>query len=160
MKSDSSRIIDYILIIIYLFLTWISFIRFFGAMKSKLPLAMYYVQYFEPYLHDENGPAQMQMISIVYFGVLFFLSMIYYLYYDDDTYLIDYLAIFSGAMAQSQFSYMGSSMKILSTNPEPYFTPIPNYAVFFIVNLLFVLVPNFHLYRLTNLSRIKTIKFK
>jgi hypothetical protein len=63
-------------------------------------------------------------------------------------------------MAQSQFSFIGSSLRNISTNPEPTWKPVPqeNFHIFLIVNLLFVIIPNLHFLRLMMLKEEKIKK--
>jgi hypothetical protein len=159
-NSSISKIFGYFLMFCYLCLIMFSFIRFFAVVRSPLPLAENWVKTVEPYLHDPNGPAFMQILSIAYFGIPFFIFAIFHIYHEKDVELTDFVCLFSGAMAQSQFSFIGSSLRNISTNPEPTWKPVPqeNFHIFLIVNLLFVIIPNLHFLRLMMLKEEKIKK--
>ncbi|XP_030075603.1 transmembrane 6 superfamily member 2 isoform X2 [Microcaecilia unicolor] len=133
-------------LVMYLFLAVI-FTLFRGLVALDCPTdsCFNYLYQYEPYLKDPVGYPKVQMLVYLFYVLPFFCLCIYGLIEPGCTWMLDWTLVFAGAVAQAQFSHIGSSLH--QRTPYTYRTPENTWWVFILSNLLYMLGPNLLAYR-------------
>ncbi|XP_030322363.1 transmembrane 6 superfamily member 2 isoform X2 [Calypte anna] len=104
-----------------------------------------YIYQREPYLRDPVAYPKVQMLIYLFYILPFFCLGIYGLVLPGCSWLPDWSLVVAGAVAQAQFSHLGSSLH--PRTPFPYQTPEDVWWSFLITNLLYALGPQLLAYR-------------
>jgi len=140
--------LDYAILVLSTAAVPLCFFRFFAAVGSPGPYAQDWVFHVEPYLRDPTLYPLLQCIAYVVYFAPFFIAATYCLVFppiDPETYttLADWSAICFGAMLQAQFSFVGPSLHMIPTYPEPTWRPVPaeGWTSFLVAQALLTLLP-------------------
>ncbi|NXG24494.1 TM6S2 protein, partial [Grallaria varia] len=98
-----------------------------------------YIYQHEPYLRDPVAYPKVQMLIHMFYVLPFLCLCTYGLLLPGCSWLPDWSLVFAGAVAQAQFSHLGSSLH--SRTPFPYQTPDDVLWSFLISNVLYALGP-------------------
>ncbi|XP_068776052.1 transmembrane 6 superfamily member 2 isoform X3 [Struthio camelus] len=104
-----------------------------------------YIYQHEPYLRDPVAYPKVQMLVYLFYLLPFFCLCIYGLVRPGCTWMPDWSLVFAGAVAQAQFSHLGSSLH--ARTPFPYQTPEDVWWSFLLANVLYALGPQLLAYR-------------
>ncbi|NXN93964.1 TM6S2 protein, partial [Rhinopomastus cyanomelas] len=127
-------------LILVLLLT-IAFTFFRGMVVLDCPAdsCFNYIYQHEPYLRDPVAYPKVQMLIYLFYILPFFCLCIYGLVLPGCSWLPDWSLVVAGAVAQAQFSHVGSSLH--TRTPFPYQTPEDVWWIFLMANSLYALGP-------------------
>ncbi|XP_071583871.1 transmembrane 6 superfamily member 2-like isoform X6 [Heliangelus exortis] len=133
--------------LVLLLLLTIAFTFFRGMVVLDCPAdsCFEYIYQREPYLRDPVAYPKVQMLIYLFYILPFFCLGIYGLVLPGCSWLPDWSLVVAGAVAQAQFSHLGSSLH--PRTPFPYQTPEDVWWSFLITNLLYALGPQLLAYR-------------
>jgi hypothetical protein len=126
--SPLTRIIDFIFIIGLIVSLLLAFLRLFAALRSPLPLSVWWRLQVEPYLLDPTLYPLLQTIIYVVYFVPYYIYAITYLVSPNtppSQHFLDATCLHLGAALQAQFSFVGPSLHNIPTYPEPTWQPVP-----------------------------------
>ncbi|XP_025920541.1 transmembrane 6 superfamily member 2 isoform X1 [Apteryx rowi] len=104
-----------------------------------------YIYQHEPYLRDPVAYPKAQMLVYLFYVLPFFCLCVYGLVRPGCAWMPDWSLVFAGAVAQAQFSHLGSSLH--ARTPFPYQTPEDAWWSFLLTNVLYALGPQLLAYR-------------
>ncbi|XP_062452556.1 transmembrane 6 superfamily member 2 [Rhea pennata] len=122
-----------------------TFFRGLVALDCPADACFEYVYQREPYLRDPVAYPKVQMLLCLFYVLPFFCLCIYGLVRPACAWLPDWSLVFAGAVAQAQFSHLGSSLH--ARTPFPYQTPEDVWWSFLLTNVLYALGPQLLAYR-------------
>ncbi|NWH59713.1 TM6S2 protein, partial [Geococcyx californianus] len=127
-------------LILVLLLT-IAFTFFRGMVVLDCPAdsCFEYIYQHEPYLRDPVAYPKVQMLIYLFYVLPFLCLCIYALVLPGCSWLPDWSLVLAGAVAQAQFSHLGSSLH--ARTPFPYQTPEDVWWSFLLTNVLYALGP-------------------
>ncbi|XP_056374184.1 transmembrane 6 superfamily member 2 isoform X2 [Hyla sarda] len=131
------RPLDFALIL-YL-LGAITFTLFRGMLALDCPSdsCFTYIYQYEPYIRDPVAYPKVQMLVNMFYLLPFLCVSIYALLFPGCTWMLDWAVVYAGAVAQSQFAHIGSS--IYHRTPYTYRVPEESWWEFMILNVLYTL---------------------
>ncbi|NWR95878.1 TM6S2 protein, partial [Furnarius figulus] len=138
-KALYQRPHDVALVLVLLLLATFTFFRGMVVLDCPSDSCFEYIYQHEPYLRDPVAYPKVQMLIYLFYVLPFFLLCIYGLLVPGCSWLPDWSLVFAGAMAQAQFSHLGSSLH--ARTPFPYQTPDDVLWSFLASNLLYALGP-------------------
>uniref|UniRef100_A0A8C8RYG1 Transmembrane 6 superfamily member 2 n=1 Tax=Pelusios castaneus TaxID=367368 RepID=A0A8C8RYG1_9SAUR len=144
-KSLSQRPLDLGLILFFLVAAAFTFFRGLVVLDCPSDSCFNYIYQYEPYLRDPVAYPKVQMLVYMFYVLPFFCLCIYGLLQPGCTWLPDWALVFAGAVAQAQFSHVGSSLH--HRTPYPYRTPEEVWWGFLLSNVLYALGPHLLAYR-------------
>ncbi|KAM8962232.1 transmembrane 6 superfamily member 2 [Pelodytes ibericus] len=135
-----------IALILYL-LAAIVFTVFRGLLALDCPsdTCFTYIYQYEPYLRDPVAYPKVQMLVSMFYILPFQCLSVYALLTPGCSWMLDWTLIYAGAIAQSQFAHIGSSL--YHRTPYTYRVPHDSWWVFVISNGLYALGPLLLAYR-------------
>ncbi|XP_053156836.1 transmembrane 6 superfamily member 2 isoform X2 [Hemicordylus capensis] len=104
-----------------------------------------YVYQQEPYLRDPVAYPKVQMLVYLFYCLPFFCLCMYGLLAPGCSWMPDWALVFAGAIAQAQFSHIGSSFH--PRTPYPYRTPEGAWWPFLLSNMAYAVGPQLLAYR-------------
>ncbi|XP_042336378.1 transmembrane 6 superfamily member 2 [Sceloporus undulatus] len=104
-----------------------------------------YIYQQEPYLRDPVAYPKVQMLVFLFYGLPYFCICIYGLLFPGSRWMPDWALICAGAIAQAQFSHVGSSLH--QRTPFPYRTPEGAWWTVVLSNVIYALGPHLLAYR-------------
>ncbi|NXF71766.1 TM6S2 protein, partial [Sclerurus mexicanus] len=130
---------DVALVLVLLLMATFTFFRGMVVLDCPADSCFEYIYQHEPYLRDPVAYPKVQMLIYMFYVLPFFLLCIYGLVVPGCSWLPDWSLVFAGAMAQAQFSHLGSSLH--ARTPFPYQTPDDVLWSFLLSNILYALGP-------------------
>ncbi|NWU04993.1 TM6S2 protein, partial [Cephalopterus ornatus] len=130
---------DVALVLVLLLMASFTFFRGMVVLDCPADSCFEYIYQHEPYLRDPVAYPKVQMLIYLFYGLPFFFLCIYGLVLPGCSWLPDWSLVFAGAMAQAQFSHLGSSLH--ARTPFPYQTPDDVLWSFLLSNILYALGP-------------------
>ncbi|XP_075467239.1 transmembrane 6 superfamily member 2 [Ascaphus truei] len=145
MKGIFQRPLD-VALILYL-AGAITFTLFRGLLVLDCPSdsCFNYIYQYEPYLRDPVAYPKVQMLVYMFYLLPFLCLCIFGLLHPGCSWMLDWTVVFAGAVAQAQFSHMGSSL--YHRTPYTYRVPHDTWWAFVIANTLYTLGPQLLAYR-------------
>ncbi|XP_050790039.1 transmembrane 6 superfamily member 2 [Gopherus flavomarginatus] len=144
-RSLYQRPLDLGLILFLMVAVTFTFFRGLVVLDCPSDSCFDYIYQYEPYLRDPVAYPKVQMLVYMFYVLPFFCLGIYGLLRPGCTWLPDWALVFAGAVAQAQFSHVGSSLH--HRTPYPYRTPEEVWWVFLLTNVLYALGPHLLAYR-------------
>ncbi|NXE99458.1 TM6S2 protein, partial [Menura novaehollandiae] len=138
-KALHQRPQDLLLILVLLLTAAFTFFRGMVALDCPADSCFEYIYRHEPYLRDPVAYPKVQMLIYLFYVLPFLILCIYGLLLPGCSWLPDWSLVFAGAVAQAQFSHLGSSLH--SRTPFPYQTPDDVLWSFLLSNILYALGP-------------------
>ncbi|NWI49297.1 TM6S2 protein, partial [Calyptomena viridis] len=138
-KALYQRPQDVLLVLVLLLTAAFTFFRGMVVLDCPSDSCFEYIYQHEPYLRDPVAYPKVQMLIYMFYALPFFLLCIYGLVLPGCSWLPDWSLVFAGAMAQAQFSHLGSSLHVRT--PFPYQTPDDVLWSFLLSNILYALGP-------------------
>ncbi|XP_051625307.1 transmembrane 6 superfamily member 2 [Manacus candei] len=130
---------DAALVLVLLLMASFTFFRGMVVLDCPADSCFEYIYQHEPYLRDPVAYPKVQMLIYMFYALPFFLLCIYGLVLPGCSWLPDWSLVFAGAVAQAQFSHLGSSLH--ARTPFPYQTPDDVLWSFLLSNILYALGP-------------------
>ncbi|XP_027560616.1 transmembrane 6 superfamily member 2 [Neopelma chrysocephalum] len=130
---------DAALVLVLLLMASFTFFRGMVVLDCPADSCFEYIYQHEPYLRDPVAYPKVQMLIYMFYALPFFLLCIYGLVVPGCSWLPDWSLVFAGAVAQAQFSHLGSSLH--ARTPFPYQTPDDVLWSFLLSNILYALGP-------------------
>uniref|UniRef100_A0A669Q2L2 Transmembrane 6 superfamily member 2 n=2 Tax=Phasianus colchicus TaxID=9054 RepID=A0A669Q2L2_PHACC len=130
---------DLVLVLVLLLMASFTFFRGMVVLDCPADSCFEYIYQHEPYLRDPVAYPKVQMLIYLFYVLPFLCLCIYALLRPGCSWLPDWSLVFAGAVAQAQFSHLGSSLH--SRTPFPYQTPEDVWWIFLITNVLYALGP-------------------
>ncbi|NXK43435.1 TM6S2 protein, partial [Piprites chloris] len=130
---------DVALVLVLLLMASFTFFRGMVVLDCPADSCFEYIYQHEPYLRDPVAYPKVQMLIYMFYALPFFLLCIYGLVLPGCSWLPDWSLVFAGAVAQAQFSHLGSSLH--ARTPFPYQTPDDVLWSFLLSNILYALGP-------------------
>uniref|UniRef100_A0A8B9UFH5 Transmembrane 6 superfamily member 2 n=1 Tax=Anas zonorhyncha TaxID=75864 RepID=A0A8B9UFH5_9AVES len=130
---------DVVLVLLLLLVAAFTFFRGMVILDCPADSCFEYIYQHEPYLRDPVAYPKVQMLLYLFYVLPFFCLCIYGLLRPGCSWMPDWSLVFAGAVAQAQFSHLGSSLH--SRTPFPYQTPEDVWWSFLITNVLYALGP-------------------
>ncbi|XP_027766187.1 transmembrane 6 superfamily member 2-like [Empidonax traillii] len=130
---------DVALVLVLLLMASFTFFRGMVVLDCPADSCFDYIYQHEPYLRDPVAYPKVQMLIYMFYALPFFLLCIYGLVLPGCSWLPDWSLVFAGAVAQAQFSHLGSSLH--ARTPFPYQTPDDVLWSFLLSNILYALGP-------------------
>ncbi|NXM73929.1 TM6S2 protein, partial [Serilophus lunatus] len=138
-KALYQRPQDMLLVLVLLLTAAFTFFRGMVVLDCPSDSCFEYIYQHEPYLRDPVAYPKVQMLIYMFYVLPFFILSIYGLVLPGCSWLPDWSLVFAGAVAQAQFSHLGSSLH--SRTPFPYQTPDDVLWSFLLSNILYALGP-------------------
>ncbi|XP_074422057.1 transmembrane 6 superfamily member 2 isoform X2 [Larus michahellis] len=133
------------LVLVLLLTAAFTFFRGMVVLDCPADSCFEYIYQHEPYLRDPVGYPKVQMLIYLFYVLPFFCLSIYGLVLPGCSWLPDWSLVFAGAIAQAQFSHLGSSLH--ARTPFPYQTPEDVWWSFLLTNVLYALGPQLLAFR-------------
>ncbi|XP_054031098.1 transmembrane 6 superfamily member 2 [Dryobates pubescens] len=133
------RPLDVLLLLLLLLAAAFTFFRGMVVLDCPADSCFEYGYQQEPYLRDPVAYPKVQMLIYLFYFLPFLFLCIYGLLLPGCSWLPDWSLVFAGAVAQAQFSHVGSSLH--GRTPFPYQTPEDAWGSFLLSNLLYALAP-------------------
>ncbi|XP_048144219.1 transmembrane 6 superfamily member 2 [Corvus hawaiiensis] len=130
---------DLLLILILILTAAFTFFRGMVVLDCPADSCFDYTHLHEPYLRDPVAYPKVQMLIYLFYLLPFLILAIYALALPGCSWLPDWSLVFAGAVAQAQFTHLGSSLH--SRTPFPYQTPDDVLGSFLLSNVLYALGP-------------------
>ncbi|NWQ71583.1 TM6S2 protein, partial [Neopipo cinnamomea] len=130
---------DVALVLVLLLMAAFTFFRGMVVLDCPADSCFEYIYQHEPYLRDPVAYPKVQMLIYMFYALPFFLLCTYGLVLPGCSWLPDWSLVFAGAVAQAQFSHLGSSLH--ARTPFPYQTPDDVLWSFLLSNILYALGP-------------------
>ncbi|NXD14265.1 TM6S2 protein, partial [Nothocercus nigrocapillus] len=130
---------DAALIVLLLLAAVFTFFRGMVVLDCPADSCFEYIYQREPYLRDPVAYPKVQMLIYLFYVLPFFCLGIYGLLRPGCAWMPDWSLVVAGAMAQAQFSHVGSSLH--GRTPFPYQTPEDVRGTFLAANALYALGP-------------------
>ncbi|NWV12886.1 TM6S2 protein, partial [Ptilonorhynchus violaceus] len=130
---------DLLLILILLLTAAFTFFRGMVVLDCPADSCFEYIYQHEPYLRDPVAYPKVQMLIYLFYLLPFLILAVYALLLPGRSWLPDWSLVVAGAVAQAQFSHLGSSLH--SRTPFPYQTPDDVLWSFLLSNILYALGP-------------------
>ncbi|XP_010723309.1 transmembrane 6 superfamily member 2, partial [Meleagris gallopavo] len=130
---------DLVLVLVLLLMASFTFFRGMVVLDCPADSCFEYIYQHEPYLRDPVAYPKVQMLIYLFYVLPFLCLCIYALLRPGCSWLPDWSLVFAGAIAQAQFSHLGSSLH--SRTPFPYQTPEDVWWSFLITNVFYALGP-------------------
>ncbi|NXH11679.1 TM6S2 protein, partial [Bucco capensis] len=127
------------LLLLLLLIAAFTFFRGMVVLDCPADSCFDYIYQHEPYLRDPVAYPKVQMLIYMFYFLPFLCLSIYGLLLPGCSWLPDWSLVFAGAVAQAQFSHVGSSLH--TRTPFPYQTPEDVWWSFLLTNLLYALGP-------------------
>ncbi|KAM6107154.1 transmembrane 6 superfamily member 2 [Pterocles gutturalis] len=127
------------LVLVLLLAAAFTFFRGMVVLDCPADSCFEYIYQHEPYLRDPVAYPKVQMLIYLFYVLPFFCLCIYGLLLPGCSWLPDWSLVFAGAVAQAQFSHLGSSLH--ARTPFPYQTPEDVWWSFIVTNVLYALGP-------------------
>ena len=148
------RLLDFISVGWFLFISLFSFVRLFAALGSPYPPAVWWVREVEPILSNPQKFPALQMIVYVFWGTPLS-GILASAHWNAATngnipkWIGDVASILAGAVVQGQSCFLGAAMLNDVMVETPNFVPIPKQyeTLFWTLNLLIVAVPMYSFLR-------------
>ncbi|XP_065837841.1 transmembrane 6 superfamily member 1-like [Oscarella lobularis] len=175
------RPLDVLFILYFVAAIIVAFLRGYASLGSPFFINKWYTKNAEPYISDESGFPQMQMLTYMWYFVPYYGAAIYGLLTPGNRWMIDGAILHAGAAIQAQISYIVSAiydMKQSAVFPSDgintswlinslyrlldnqQLTPQGN-TIFWTINLALLIVPHLFAWRcLTNQSHFAQPKVK
>ncbi|XP_029469696.1 transmembrane 6 superfamily member 2 isoform X2 [Rhinatrema bivittatum] len=139
------RPLDLAFVVYLLFAVVFTLFRGLVVLDCPTSFCFNYLYQYEPYLKDPVAYPKVQMLVYLFYALPFFCLCIYGLIRPGCTWMPDWTLVFAGALAQAQFSHIGSSLH--HRTPYTYRTPEDAWWPFVSSNFLYALGLNFLAYR-------------
>ncbi|XP_063003202.1 transmembrane 6 superfamily member 2 [Elgaria multicarinata webbii] len=125
----------------------VAFTLFRGLVVLNCPAdaCFNYIYQHEPYLRDPVAYPKVQMLVFLFYCLPYFCACIYGLLSPGSTWMTDWALVFAGAIAQAQFSHIGSSLH--QRTPFPYRTPEESWWPVILINVAYTVGPHLLVYR-------------
>ncbi|NXL90992.1 TM6S2 protein, partial [Alectura lathami] len=130
---------DLALVLVLLLVASFTFFRGMVVLDCPADSCFEYIYQHEPYLRDPVAYPKVQMLIYLFYILPFLCLCIYGLVRPGCSWMPDWSLVVAGAVAQAQFSHLGSSLH--SRTPFPYQTPEDVWWSFLITNVLYALGP-------------------
>ncbi|NXA42549.1 TM6S2 protein, partial [Eudromia elegans] len=130
---------DAVLVVLLLLAAVFTFFRGMVVLDCPADSCFEYIYQREPYLRDPVAYPKVQMLIYLFYVLPFLCLGIYGLLRPGCTWMLDWSLVVAGAMAQAQFSHVGSSLH--GRTPFPYQTPEDARGAFLATNALYALAP-------------------
>ncbi|KAM8795048.1 transmembrane 6 superfamily member 2 [Eudromia elegans] len=130
---------DAALVVLLLLAAVFTFFRGMVVLDCPADSCFEYIYQREPYLRDPVAYPKVQMLIYLFYVLPFLCLGIYGLLRPGCTWMLDWSLVVAGAMAQAQFSHVGSSLH--GRTPFPYQTPEDARGAFLATNALYALAP-------------------
>ncbi|NWX93130.1 TM6S2 protein, partial [Nothoprocta pentlandii] len=130
---------DAALLVLLLLAALFTFFRGMVVLDCPADSCFEYIYQREPYLRDPVAYPKVQMLIYLFYVLPFFCLAIYGLLRPGCAWVPDWSLVVAGAMAQAQFTHVGSSLH--GRTPFPYQTPEDARGTFLAANALYALGP-------------------
>uniref|UniRef100_A0A670K9F5 Transmembrane 6 superfamily member 2 n=1 Tax=Podarcis muralis TaxID=64176 RepID=A0A670K9F5_PODMU len=144
-KSLLQRPLDLVLVGFLLFNVSFTLFRGLVVLDCKADVCFDYINQQEPYLRDPVAYPKIQMLVFLFYGLPYFCLCLYGLLTPGSSWMPDWALISAGAIAQAQFSHIGSSLH--QHTPFPYRTPESAWWLVTLFNLAYAVGPHLLVYR-------------
>uniref|UniRef100_A0A8D0GV91 Transmembrane 6 superfamily member 2 n=1 Tax=Sphenodon punctatus TaxID=8508 RepID=A0A8D0GV91_SPHPU len=144
-KGLHQRPLDVALVLYLLLAGAFTLFRGLVALDCPADSCFNYIYQQEPYLRDPVAYPRVQMLVNLFYFLPFFCLCLYGLLFPGCTWMPDWALVFAGAVAQAQFSHVGSSLH--RRTPYPYRTPEGAWWPFLLANGVYALGPQLLAYR-------------
>ncbi|XP_060089391.1 transmembrane 6 superfamily member 2 [Heteronotia binoei] len=144
-KSILQRPLDLGLVGFFLLAAAFTLFRGLVVLDCSADACFDYVYQQEPYLRDPVAYPKVQMLVFLFYVLPYFCLCLYGLLRPGCTWMPDWALVFAGAIAQAQFSHLGSSLH--HRTPYPYRTPEGAWWSVMISNVAYALGPHLLAYR-------------
>nr|XP_034974481.1 transmembrane 6 superfamily member 2 [Zootoca vivipara] len=144
-KSLLQRPLDLVLVGFLLFDISFTLFRGLVVLDCKADVCFDYINQQEPYLRDPVAYPKIQMLVFLFYGLPYFCFCLYGLLTPGSSWMPDWALISAGAIAQAQFSHIGSSLH--QNTPFPYRTPESAWWLVTLFNLAYAVGPHLLVYR-------------
>lgn len=142
------RPVDLFFLIFFILALVLAIFRGLTALGAEVSCMRDYLIHFEPYISDPSGFPKIQMVINMFYSVFYYVCVIDALInFGGQLWLADWSLIHAGAAAQSQFTYMASSIHPMTArNFRPPKAGM-GAAVFWGFNLLLLIIPHLFAWR-------------
>lgn len=108
-------------------------------LECSLDSCFSYIYQYEPYMKDSVGFPKVMMLVFLFYVLPLLTASVYGLYTPGCTWMLDWTLFLAGAVAQSQWTHLGSSVH--SRTPFTYRIPRDEWRLVVALNLLYAAVP-------------------
>uniref|UniRef100_A0A8D2L5A0 Transmembrane 6 superfamily member 2 n=1 Tax=Varanus komodoensis TaxID=61221 RepID=A0A8D2L5A0_VARKO len=144
-KTLLQRPLDLALVGYFLFAIGFTFFRGLVVLNCPADACFNYIYHHEPYLRDPVAYPKVQMLVFLFYGLPYFCTCVYGLLFPGSTWMTDWALVFAGAIAQAQFSHIGSSLH--QHTSFPYRTPEETWWPVILGNLTYAVGPHLLVFR-------------
>ncbi|XP_061457460.1 transmembrane 6 superfamily member 2 isoform X2 [Rhineura floridana] len=145
LKSVFQRPLDLGLMGFLLFAAGFTLFRGLVVLDCPADACFNYIHQQEPSLHDPVAYPKVQMLVYLFYVLPYFCLCLYGLLFPGCSWMPDWAVVFAGAIAQAQFSHIGSSLH--SHTPFPYRTPEGAWWPVVLLNVAYAVGPQLLAYR-------------
>ncbi|XP_028672101.1 transmembrane 6 superfamily member 2b [Erpetoichthys calabaricus] len=138
-KLPHQRLLDSLLLTFLVFAITFTVFRGFVSLECPLDSCFTYVYQYEPYIKDPVAYPRLQMLVYLFYALPLLCFFAYGLLVPGCTWMLDWTLIFAGAVAQAQFSHIGSSLHLRT--PFTYRVPEESMWPVLLLNLLYAIGP-------------------